>query len=167
MTKEAREVTKLFLYDKLSYNVIKDKLEIDTVARVSNIVTDTIRKMDMWEYEIDTEYIFNEEDIQKVCDQYTYSLQDRKIVKNRFLENKTLDENVSDVQVSKVYAKQVITQFVVHYNTYFSSKDVTEEDYRKEILMDLVDSVLTEEEKCVLALELGISSSYNLLPLHL
>lgn len=161
MTKEAREVTRLFLYDKLNYNVIKDKLGIDSVTRVSNIVTDTIRKMDMWEYGIDTEYIFNEEDIQKVCDQYNYSLQDREIVKNRFLENKNMDENVSDVQVSKGRVKQVIMQFIVHYNTYFSPKDVTKEDYRKEILMDLVDSVLTEEEKCALALELGISSSYN------
>lgn len=156
-----RQILIWFLEEGKTYKEIAELTGI-SVVQVSNIVTDAIRKLDNVRYGITSYTGMAEEDLEKFFEQSQYTDIQKAIIRDRKVNDMPLDEATLKYGMPKFEINSLISHF---YNRYedFISKDIefTNEDVLAEINKEPYESILTQQEKDIMAFVLGIKCKYN------
>ncbi len=162
-TPETREVLRLYLVENLSHGEIGSRLGLSNY-RVSNIVTDGIRKIDNYRFGLSEYYDIDRRTLKDVFEYYngSFSKEEQEVLKKKFLE---FMEN-SDIASSIGITLKTVNEYVGHFNRLYYSyriKDVnlTTNDILDELNRHVSESLLSEFHKEFVAFYFGISCKYN------
>lgn len=153
-----RRILSMYLSGK-TYQEIADIEDISTI-KVSNFITEGIRKCEFYKYGIITPLIISTEEMDSVLNLNIYSDFEKQLLKDRYLslEMPTVLSKRYKVEIKKIHILNL--QF---YNRYLKWKcpEIPISQYEEEIKKHRVDSILTEDEKKIVSLKYGIKSKYN------
>ena len=163
MTEETRKVLRLYLCEGKTHSEISDLLQINSISRVSNIITDAIKKMDAWRYGIIDINILDPEKVNELLKVKNLADDDNEslIVKKRYIEGK-MPEDVSQelgADISKI--KAINRKFYLDYLNYYAKKDISISEIISEVNCHISESILNDCERLLLSLYYGIKSMYN------
>ena len=164
-TLEARAVLKLFIVDNKSYDEISNILGL-TKYRISNIITDGIRKMDSYRFGLNEAFKITSEELEEIFNTYSnvFLEEERKVLRLKhieYMENPDISKKLG-IELSDV------NHYAAHFNKiYFGYKikdvEITIEDIKDEIDRHPSECLLDERKKIAISLFYGIKNSYNLL----
>lgn len=177
LTSETREILKMHVLDDKTYDEISESTGL-TKYRISNIVTEGIRKLDFYRFGIIRATIIDEGRLDDFFKKYKidfYELE-KEIIKLRFVEHLTVDDiykalnsNIED-KPTKIKIKKVTKDFINKTNSRFTnafnSYLVEEVTLTNEMLLELtnkrpLESVITEIEKRVISFSFGLKNYTN------
>lgn len=161
MSENTREACKLFFIDHLSYKEIASRLSLANSSKVSNLITDAVRKMDMWHYGIEKEYIFSKEKIEILLRKLDISELDKDIIRNRFIKGYTSSYNAEIFGIGQKYVNTIISSFIKQYIDLYSRIELDFEDIKKEVLVSYSESILDAQERDFLSYYYGIKTRKN------
>lgn len=160
---ETREVLSFFLIDDMDYGEIALEMGL-TRYRVSNIVTDGIRKIDNYRFGLSEVLRITSEELENLFSYYddNFSEEERYVLRLKllyYMDNTIIAEEIG-LEVEEV------NRYVRHFNTLYYSyriKDVSicREEILEEVNRHVSDSVLSGKEKEVASLVYGIKNNYN------
>ncbi len=160
---ETREVLSYFLIDDMDYGEIAEEMGL-TRYRVSNIVTDGIRKIDNYRFGISEVFRISRDELEKFFQFYNdaFSDEEKDVIRMKHLYY--IDNSIIALELG--IGNEQVNRYVRHFNVLYYSyciKDVsmTTEDIVTEINRHISDSVLNEREKEIASLFYGIENKYN------
>lgn len=161
LTDETRYILKLFVIEGLTYEEIAKKTGLNKV-RVSNIITDGIRKIDYYRFGLLKILSLSEEEYQEFISHTDISIIDSKILYDKVVLFLSNEEIMQKYNISLPKINHVMRRFEKNYMEYTTrDKEITKEDITIEINKHPSDSVISDEEKYLLSLFYGIKNSYN------
>ena len=164
MTKENRKILYLYMIENKTYEEISKETSL-TKYRISNIITENIRKIDSYRFNIFNITEYNEQVMNEFFKAYdkNFTNEEKNIIKDKYLTGKTNDTLILEFGITKNKINRLSSRFNKLYNSY-QTKDVTVtlEDIKKEINNSKIESVLSEREKELLSYYYGIKNKYNL-----
>lgn len=162
-TKETRDILKLFIIEGKTYDEIS-KITSLNKKKISNIITDGIRKIDNFRFDISKCFILNEEELEEFFAYYNNKIThiEKEILKLKHI-NHMENKDIAPI-VSKTL--QEVNRCVSRFNTLYESyiiRDVilTENDIANEIARHKSESIWSEEYKEFASFYFGIQSIYN------
>lgn len=164
LTEETREVLKLYIIDDLTYEEISQKLGLPR-NRVTNIVNDGLRRLDYYRFGIIQVENIDEGTLAEffVVNGNVFNQEERKII---FAKKSSLTDNT---EICEKYGitQDKLTKLMMRFNKLYSEFSVRlvslyECDIFEEIERVSYDSVITDEEKMILALYHGYRCKFNL-----
>lgn len=164
LTEETREVLKLYIIDNLTYEEISQKLGLPR-NRVTNIVNDGLRRLDYYRFGIIQVENIDEGTLAEffVANSNVFNQEERKII---FAKKASLTDNT---EICEKYGitQDKLTKLMMRFNKLYSEFSVRlvslyECDIFEEIERVSYDSVITDEEKMILALYHGYRCKFNL-----
>lgn len=161
MSPTARKVCYLFFIEHKTYKEISKELDIENTTKVSNFLTEAVRKMDFWYYGITTEYVFPEDKVMHLVNKRNFTPETKQAIINRFIRCISNEESAKELDLDVITVADIVSRFIVIYNDYYSNIRLTEKDVIKEINLPLCDSVLNELEKKYLSFYYGLKTNYN------
>lgn len=162
-TSETRKVLKLYIIEEKSYDEIS-KLTGLNKTRISNIITDAIRKMDNYRFGIIKIFVIRVEELNDIFTYYQNKIDpiEKEIIQLKHLNHM---EN-KDIAATVGKTLQEVNHCVCHFNKLYESyitRDVvlTNEDIEEEIKRHPSESIWTEENKKLASFYYGIQNEYN------
>lgn len=162
-TPETRYVLKLFLVENKSYEEIKAITGLQNI-RISNIITDGIRKIDYYRFGIIKPPIITEEELEKIFDYYKDNLDSLKqeIICLKYLQH--LENKDIALKINLPLAK--VNQYIGNFNKLYLSYQIknvnlTQEDILKELSRHKSESIWKEKYKILASFCFGIKNEYN------
>ncbi|MCI8346391.1 MAG: sigma-70 family RNA polymerase sigma factor [Bacilli bacterium] len=155
---DTRRILGMFLSGK-NYQEIAT-IEKISITKVSNFITEGLRKCEFYKYGIIVPFLIQEEEIDIVLQLHQYSEIKKKLIKERYLKLKMLTELSNEYHINKQDISKLKEKF---YDQYLKWKcpQISINQYEEEIKRHQADSVLTEEEKSMVAFKYGIKCEYN------
>lgn len=162
-TAETRSILNLFIIEGKTYDEI-GKITGLNRTRISNIITDGIRKMDNYRFNIISPFNISEEELNDFFKYY-----DDKImpVEKQIISYKHIN-HMENKDIAPLVDKTLgeVNRFVTHFNTLYESyiiRDVTitDNDITKEIEKHKSESIWSEEYKEFASFYFGVQSKYN------
>ena len=161
---ETREVLSFFLIDGMDYGEIAQEMGL-TRYRVSNIVTEGIRRIDNFRFGIIESFKISKEELDSFFEFFDNSFdeEEKEVIRMKhlyYMENSIIAFEMGiDLEVVNKYSR--------HFNSLFYSyriKDVniSTEDIFAEVNRHIGDSVLDVREKELASLYYGFKNEYNL-----
>lgn len=162
MTKETREVMQLFMIENLSYDQISEKTGLANI-RISNVITDMIRKIDNYRYcLVSTDLISLEEMSIFFENNIKFNPLEKKVIIEKKVNGLTTEEVCEKLKLDEEKVAKIIKRFKYEFYL-FKIKDVTLEE--SEIIEELerykIESVLDEKSKKLISLIKGYKNSWN------
>lgn len=161
MTEVAREVCRLFIIEHKNYKEINEILNIGSTTKVSNYLTESIRRMDIWYYGIINANILDKDKVKRLLNERNFTTKTRKIIINKFIKCMSNEENALDLDLEVRDIENIVLYFSNIYNEYYSQITLTDDQIIHEINLPLCDSVLTLKEKEFLSFAYGLKTIYN------
>ena len=161
-TEETRNILKLYLIDNLDYSEIS-KITGLNKTRISNIVTEGVRKIDYYRFGISKVFIVSESEIYNYF--YNRELNDdiKNIILLRFKNNKGIKEISKIKRVSIDTINKTINEFIKDYKEFLISKTILDdEEIKTEINKHERESIISEEDKIFISIYYGFTNKYNL-----
>lgn len=159
MSDDNRKICKLRYEDKLGYKEIMNIMNLKRPQDVSNIVKRVEKKIDMHFYNVMNEIRYDDDNIRIIINN-RFSNDPEKAIVTRLFLNK---ENRQDIY--KDYDKRVVgntaSLFKHHYLHTFSDKNISFDDYEREVSSHITDTILNEIDRKIVSLMYGIKSDYN------
>jgi len=163
LTDETRCLLKMFIIDKLDYLDIQ-KLTGFTRYRISNIITEGIRKLDFYRFNIIQRESVNSKDLEEFFDVYEkdFSAVEQKIIFLRKINLLSPEEVSEKTKVSKKDIIEIISKFNRFFFRY-QVRDVSlENEYlQQELNCHPSESVIDEKSEEILSLYYGVKTKYN------
>jgi len=162
-TEENRKILKMILIDGKTYDDIHKELNINK-AKISNIFTDSIRKIDFYRYGIINITSYSEEDITKVIDTFDslFNELEFNVLIDKYINNINNDLLASKYNISKIDVNKIIAKFNKNYLRYKALEvNLNKEEILNEIENHISESVINDIKKNLLAHLYGIKCSYN------
>ena len=164
LTPESRKVLQLFMIENKTYDEISSVTGL-TNYRISNIITELIRKMDNYRFNLLQFEDYTLEKLEQFYLQSGYIFEEieRKIIESRYIEGKENKDTAIKYNTSLNEVNKLIGNFNKKYflfqirNTKLSLDEITEE-----INKSLIESVTTEREKEYISYYYGIKNKYNI-----
>ena len=163
-TLETRAVLKLFIIDNKTYDEISLILGL-TKYRISNIITDSIRKMDAYRFGLINVFRISSNELERFFLEYedVFLEKERLVLRLKHLEYM---ENIDIARKLDISLLQV-NQYVSHFNRiYFAYKiknvEITIDDIQREINKHPSESILDERKKIAISYFYGIKNIYNM-----
>lgn len=161
LTKETRTILIKHLLEQKSYQQISNETGL-SATRISNIITDGIRKLDFYRFRIIQPLVFTKNEVEQFIQIHSQYQNSKEIIYDYYFHGKELntilDEGLKD-------RKKVLTLLgnfeKAFYRDISSTIYLTPSDYQTAIDSHDSDSVLTLLEKEILSYYQGILSSYN------
>lgn len=160
---ETREILSFFLIDDMDYGEIAEEMGL-TRYRISNIVTDGIRKIDNYRFGISEVFKISKDELERVFEYYddVLSSEEKDVVKMKYLYY--IDNSIIALELG--IDNEKVNRYVRHFNVLYYSyriKDVTinRDDVVTEVNRHISCSLLNEREKEVASLFYGIENGYN------
>lgn len=157
LTSLARDILYKFLILNISYDKLAKEYNF-TLSRVSNIITDSIRKLDMYRYGILIGIRINKEDIEKYCSDNNLSLKESKVLEFKYLKGL---KNNEIYDILGEFDGSVISNFIKYYKRKTSKIKLEKSDYIYEVTCHITDSVLSDDERKFISYYYGITCDYN------
>lgn len=165
-----REILKMVVIEGMDYAKVKDKLSKKGIElsqyKISNIVTESLRKIDFYRYGIADPHTRsfsralikdNKEDKKDV-----FTDRDNLIIKLKYIDHLSNDEIAKKVGMDKQKLSKQIQRFNKILGIYRANNvDLVEEDYLKEFNAPIVERILSDEQMKMLSLSMGITCRYN------
>ncbi len=162
--KETRDILEMFILQDLSYEEISKRTNLSK-TRISNIITDAIRKMDNYRFGITEILDINKTKLKEFLSVYKNNINkdEVRIVICRYIEGMMPDDIASYLNIDIEIVKRALSHFNNLYTSYLI-KDVkiNEEEIITEIDRHISESVLTEDEKIFISYYIGYKNKYNL-----
>lgn len=162
-TKETRDILKLFIIEGKSYDEISNITGLNK-TRISNIITDGIRKIDNFRFGISQCFIINDEELKEFFEYYNNKITP---VEKEILRLKHIN-HMENKDIAPIVGKtlQEVNRYVRHFNILYESymiRDVviTDNDIANEIARHKSESIWPEEYKKFASFYFGIQSIYN------
>lgn len=162
-TPETREVLHMFLIDDCSYDEISQKMGI-TKYRVSNIITDGVRKIDNYRFGITPVLSITRKELLAFFQYYSdcFRKEEKKVLQLRHLKHMGNTEIAQQLGIDLEIVKRYVSHFSKLYYSYrIRDVSVQPEEIRAEVLKHPSESILKEKEKELASYSYGISCSYN------
>ena len=162
-TEETRRLLKLYLEEYKSYDEIS-KITGLSKYRISNIITDGLRKIDFYRFGITTPFYVDIEELNKIFDYYIdkFNTLEMQIIEDVIINKIGYEEVAQKYNIKKEKAINTIRKFYRYYLGYqVRDVNVSMDDIILEINLDLIDSVINEKEKKRLSYHFGIKNRYN------
>lgn len=162
-TNETRYILKLFIIKEKSYNEISKITGLNT-TRISNIITDGIRKIDNYRFGIIQCFIISEEELNNFFEYYKEKITpvEKEIIRLKYINH------MENKDIAPIVGKtlQEVNRSVRRFNTLYESymiRDVvlTDNDITNEIARHKSESIWSEEYKKFASFYFGIKSIYN------
>lgn len=177
LTPETREILKMHIIEGLSYDEISKTKGLNC-RRVSNIVTDGLRKLDYYRFGLNKALLIDEKmlDIfyRNVGYNVTFSDVEKVIIYLRFIRHLNTGEileylNESNIieeykrrGLTKKHINRAIRRFRINYHSYLiSNVKLTKEDLKELTSVRPLESVLTENERKAISFSCGIKNTAN------
>lgn len=162
-TEETRSILKLLLLEEKSYEEISKQTGLNK-TRISNIVTDGIRRIDFYRFGIISCFPISEEELNDFFAYYQDNITpvEKEIIRLKYLN---LMKN-KDIAVRVGKTLQEVNKYVSHFYTLYERymiRDVvlTDSDIKNEIERHPSESIWTEEYKEFASFYFGIKNKYN------
>lgn len=162
-TKETRLVLKLFIIEGKSYDEISE-ITGSNKTRISNIITDGIRKIDNYRFGIIDSLIISEEELNAFFEYYkdNFTPIEKEVLRLKHL-NHMENKDIAPIVNKK---SQEVNEYVKHFNTLYESyiiRDVnlTDKDINGEIERHKSESIWSEAYKEFASFYFGIKNEYN------
>ena len=153
----------MYLIDNCDYDEISKRLGVSKY-RVSNIITDGIRKIDAYRFGITEVLRIGTKELEEFFNYYknNFSELERKMLRLKYLEYKAN----KDIAISLNIPLEKVNRCSRHFNVLYYSyrvKDVliTDEDIIVEVLKHPSESVLNEREYRFASYYFGVKTKYN------
>ncbi|MGN1372335.1 MAG: RNA polymerase sigma factor RpoD/SigA [Candidatus Coprovivens sp.] len=162
-TLETRLVLKLFIIDNKTYDEISNMLGL-TKYRISNIITDGIRKIDAYRFGINDVFRISREELEKLFNIYedVFLEEEKYVIRMKYLEYMENKDIASKLSIDLLEVNRCISHFNKMYFGYMiKNVDVSIEDIISEINRHPSECLLNERRKEVLSLFYGIKNGYN------
>lgn len=162
-TDETRKILTMFLKDNLTYEEISSQTGLNK-TRISNIITDGIRKIDHYRLGILKTRDITEEIIGKIYQEYSdnFTDQEKEIYTLRYKYSNSNEAIAIILNIPRNDVNKAITHLNKLYDKFIiKNVSISESDVKKELRRHFTDTVLTEKEQQVLSLYYGIKSKYN------
>lgn len=162
-TDETRNILKMFVIDCLDYDKI-DELTNLGKYRISNIITEGIRKIDFYRFgiiEIDESTI---KEVEDVCNYFKkhFDKLEIEIIKRRKVNKKNPDELAINLNITKDTINRIIAKYNRFYFQYkIKDIELTEEEILEEINRHSTESVINDECKEILSVFYGFKTKFN------
>lgn len=156
---EGRKIFSMYLSEK-DYGYIANATGLSR-TKVSNVVTDNLRKCEFYQYGILIPLIIKKDDIEEVLTKSNYSNLEKQLIMERFLHLKQPNELKKQYPINSRKIILLSSKFYSEY-LHFKCPEISMEEYKKELNRHPSESILTEEEKKLISLEYGIRSKYNI-----
>ena len=161
--KETRDILDMFILQDLSYEEISKRTNLSK-TRISNIITDAIRKMDNYRFGLTEILDINKTKLKEFLKVYKSNItkDEVKIVICRYIDGMMPDEIARYLNENIEIVKKALSHFNNLYTSYLI-KDVKldENDITTEIDRHISESVLTEDEKIFISYYMGFKNKYN------
>ena len=162
-TKETRDILKLFIIEGKSYDEIS-KITSLNKTRISNIITDGIRKIDNFRFEISQCFIIDDEELNNFFEYYNNKITpvEKKILRLKHINHMENKDIAPIVGKTLQEVNSYVRRFNVLYKNYMIRDVVlTDNDIADEIARHKSESIWSEEDKEFASFYFGIQSVYN------
>lgn len=162
-TDDTRKILLMFLRDNRSYDEISKEMGLNK-TRISNIITDGIRRIDHYRLGILHARKIDGELLNAVYEYFpdSFSDQDKEIYRLKFICGKNNDEIAEEVGIPK---KDVNSRMGVLYKKLdkYAIRDVeiTYDDVKEELERHFTDTVIEDYHQRVLSLYYGVKNKFN------
>ena len=163
-TNETREVLKLFMIENKTYDEIS-KITGLSKTRISNIITEIVRKMDNYRFGLTKVIIISKEELDNIFDYYKDKISplDQKIITLKYINLIENKEIASKTGMTLEEVNRLIGNFNTLYNNYLTRDvEITYNDVIQEISKHKSESILSDKQKAFVSLSYGIKNSYNI-----
>lgn len=164
LTLETRKVLKMHLIEGLDYEEIS-KVTGLSKYRISNIVTDGIRKMDCYLLGLIKPLTFTKKELNRFYDEYAnnYSSLEKEVIEYRYFKGYGNKDIASELSLDAKYINKIISVFQKRFLC-FKARDViiTRDMIENELNSHISNRVLNEQELMILSYYNGIKSDYNI-----
>lgn len=164
MIPESRKILKLFMIENKTYDEISDITGL-TNYKISNIVTEMIRKMDNYRFGLMPFEDYSKEDLEMFFESTSsdFTKEEKEIIKIRFLKGKENKDIAKEKNITLEEVNRLIGRFNKFYFLYqIKDVNVDIEEIKNEVNLPLIESVLDEREKKYLSYYYGFKNNYNL-----
>lgn len=159
---ETREVLSFFLIDDMDYGEIAEEMGL-TRYRVSNIITEGIRKIDNYRFGVSEAFKISKKELEDVFEYFdSFSEEEQTVLEYKFIYH--MDNSIIGEELG--IDKDEVNRYVAHFNKLYYSyriKNVVinEGDILAEVNRHISDSVLDTREKEVASLYYGFKNKFN------
>jgi len=160
---ETRNILKMFVIKKYTYDEISEETGLSKY-KISNLITDAIRKIDFIRFGISTPKSFNINEINNLFSVKgdLFTEEEKEIIFMRYLKNISNDDISIIIKKDKDYVNKVVAKFNRIYRKYISSEiKLNINDIKNEINSHVSESVISDFQKVILSLYYGLRNKYN------
>lgn len=159
---ETREILKLYVIDGKTYDEISELTGLSK-ARISNIVTSGIRKIDNYRFNIIEPLIIEPDELTEFFKIYSKkSLQEKQIIELKYLQYLENSDIAKKLGLDLKFVNTVISSFNSSYSS-FKTKGISIDlnDIKIELSLHRSETVLTDREIEFATFYYGIPTTYN------
>lgn len=160
---ETREILKMYLIDGKTYDEISELTGLNK-ARISNIVTGGIRKIDYYRFNIIEPLIIDQNELSEFFKIYNKkSLQERQIIELKYLQYLENNDIAKRLGLDLQFVNMIVSNFNSSYSS-FKTKGVSIDnitDIKNELSLHRSEMVLTDREIEFASFYYGIPTIYN------
>ena len=163
MTKETREILMQHLIHGLSYEEIAKATGL-TVYRISNIITDGIRKMDMFRFGILKPLVFTEEELDEFykLTRAQYTAIEKEMINARFFMGLTNAQITDKYNIDRISLNHIFMRFMAAFiSVKLQGKKLTVLAVKNELLSHASDAILNDREQLFASYLCGIKTQDN------
>ncbi len=168
-TEEARNLLKLFILEKKSYEEIK-KITNLSLTKISNVITENVKRMDSYRFQLLLFEDYTKEMLEEFYSKSNEKFEkiEKQIIENKYIFGMENKDNALKVNIPLSKVNRIVARFKETYFSY-KIKDVVinQEDIKEEFMCSSIESVLSPKEKEILSYSFGIITDYNKEGLHL
>ena len=162
-TEETRRILRLFIIEDKTYDEIS-KITGLTNTRISNIITEAIRKIDNYRFNLIKSSFISKEELNEVFNYYKdkFSETEKSIIILKYAEQ-IENKNIAELQgQTLLQVNQIVRKFNMLYEDYLVRNVVlTQADITSELSKHACESVLSVQQKEVISMRLGFKNKYN------
>ena len=160
-TDETRNILKLFLVDNLNYEEISKITNLNK-TRISNIVTEGVRKIDYYRFNISKVFMISEKDLNNYLNSTEINENIKNILILRFVKNNSILDVSKNTKLSINTINKTINEFIKDYKEYLINKTkIDDNDIINEINKHPRESILSDLDKEYISIYYGIKNKYN------
>ena len=173
ITDRAREIGRMRFMEHLSYEEIADKVNLEDdeedvkkksktskKQKVSNIVTKLIRQIEIHHYNILNEVNMEDDKVMQLLDKLKFKGEERNIIRDFYVEKINMDKLKSKYGKTQPEINSIIMKFKYNYISKYK-KEVEKADIEHELNEHVTDTVLSSDQRIVLAYMEGIKCPDN------
>ena len=163
-----REILLMFLIQELDYEQIKDELKTRDIElskyQISNIVTESLRKVDFYRFGIVKLDNYGKELIEKFIKENEKKLlpKDKRFIRDKYLNFLDNDYLAVKFKMEKLEVNRLVQRFNISIENFKAREEIlTEEDYLQEFNTNPLERVVNEQQMHMLSYYYGVRSKYN------